>query len=167
VAPLPPTDDTNVAISDGGDRKVSKRFKIVHVDKDGKTVTEDWVGPMAGPDPRPFPRPNVNINVRSANCGNGGPDGYKEMVINKGPGDKRVMIICNDRIERVVAIGKANMEKSKDIRRMAYVHALESLHHARERVANDERMAADAKRDALESIDDSIKDVEGDMANPD
>lgn len=152
VAPLPPTDDSNVAVSDGGVRKVSKRFKIVRVDKDGKAVTEDWVGPVNVPD------------VRSSNCG-GGDD--RNMVVNKTRGDKHIIIICNDRIERVVAMSAANLEKSKDIQRSAYAHALESLHRARERVASDERMAADAKRDALESIDDSIRDMEADMANPD
>ncbi|HEX7849550.1 MAG TPA: hypothetical protein VF485_07445, partial [Sphingomonas sp.] len=126
-----------------------------------------WVGPMAGPDPRPFPQPNVNINVRSANCGNAGPGGDKEMVINKGQGDRRVMIICNDRIERVVTLSTAKLEKSKDIQRLAYSRALESLRGARARIANDPRMSDDQKREALEGIDDSIKDLSSDMANPD
>lgn len=152
VAPLPPIDGSNVAISDGGTRKVSKRFKIVRVGKDGNSVTEDWVGPVNVPD------------VRSSNCG-GGDD--RNMVVNKTRGDKRIVIICNDRIERVVAMSNANIEKSKDIQRMAYAHALEGLHRARERVARDERMGAEAKRDALESIDDSIRDMQADMANPD
>ena len=152
VAPLPPIDGSNVVISDNGTRKTSKRVKIVRVDKDGNSVTEDWVGPINVPD------------VRSSNCG-GGDD--RNMVVNKTRGDKRIVIICNDRIERVVAMSNANIEKSKDIQRMAYAHALESLHRARERVAADERMGAEAKRDALESIDDSIRDMQADMANPD
>jgi len=152
VAPLPPIDGSNVVISDNGTRKTSKRVKIVRVDKDGNSVTEDWVGPINVPD------------VRSSNCG-GGDD--RNMVVNKTRGDKRIVIICNDRIERVVAMSNANIEKSKDIQRMAYAHALESLHRARERVARDERMGAEAKRDALESIDDSIRDMQADMANPD
>jgi hypothetical protein len=64
-------------------------------------------------------------------------------------------------------MSKATMEKSKDIQRMAYTHALEGLHRARERVAGDERMAAEAKRDALDSIDESIREMEADLANPD
>lgn len=155
VAPLPPTDDSNAAVSDGGVRKVSKRFKIVRVDKDGKAVTEDWVGPINVPD------------VRNSNCGTGSSGDDRNMVINKMRGDKRIIIICNDRIDRVVTMSKATMEKSKDIQRMAYAHALESLHRARERVARDERMGAEAQRDALESIDHSIRDMEADMANPD
>lgn len=152
VAPLPRSDDSNVAISDGGTRKISKRFKIVRVDKDGKAVSENWVGPINVPD------------VRSSNCG-GGDD--RNMVVNKTRGDKRIIIICNDRIERVVSMNKANFERSKDVERTAYAHALEGLNRARARVAGDDRMNAEAKRDALESIDDSIRDVQADMANPD
>ena len=152
VAPPQRIDDADVATSDGGTKKMSKRFKIVRVDKDGKAVTEDWVGPINVPD------------VRSSNCG-GGDD--RNMVVNKTRGDKRIIIICNDRIERVVTMNKANLEKSGEIQRMAYTHALEGLRRARERVAADERMGAEAKRDALESIDDSIRDMQADMANPD
>jgi len=152
VAPPQRIDDADVATSDGGTKKMSKRFKIVRVDKDGKAVTEDWVGPINVPD------------VRSSNCG-GGDD--RNMVVNKTRGDKRIIIICNDRIERVVTMNKANLEKSGEIQRMAYTHALEGLRRARERVAADERMGAEAKRDALESIDASIRDMQADMANPD
>ena len=152
VAPPQRIDDADVATSDGGTKKMSKRFKIVRVDKDGKAVTEDWVGPINVPD------------VRSSNCG-GGDD--RNMVVNKTRGDKRIIIICNDRIERVVTMNKANLEKSGEIQRMAYTHALEGLRRARERVAADERMGAEAKRDALESIDDSIRDMQADMAHPD
>jgi bla regulator protein blaR1 len=44
---------------------------------------------------------------------------------------------------------------------------LEGLHRARERIAENDRMSAEEKREALEGIDDSIKDMEADMANPD
>jgi len=146
----PPAEPWTVAV-DGDGKKIDKRFKIVLADKDGKAVTEDWVGPVNVPD------------VRSRNCGGGG----DRMVINKMNGDKHVIIVCNDRIERVVTMNKANLEKSGEIQRMAYTHALEGLRRARERVAGDERMGAEAKRDALESIDDSIKDMEANIANPD
>jgi len=153
VAPVTPADDASAAVSDGGTRKMSKRFKIVRVDKDGKALTEDWVGPVNVPD------------VRSTNCGSGGDD--RNMVVNKMRGDKRIIIICNDRIERVVTMSNANLERSKGVERAAYAHALESLNRARARVAEDDRMSAEAKREALESIDDSIRDMEADMANPD
>ena len=149
--PAPPADAMTVTVDSDG-KKVGKRFKIVRVNKDGKTVTEDWVGPINVPE------------VRNSNCG-GGDD--RNMVVNKMSGDKRIIIICNDRIERVVTMSKVNMEKSKDVQRMAYVHALESLHRARERVAENERLSAEEKREALEGIDDSIKDMEADIANPD
>jgi len=164
--PLPPSapaaaepparpDDAMAVTVDNDGRKVGKRIKIVRVNKDGKMLSEDWVGPINVPD------------VRSTNCGTGASKDDHDMVVNKMSGDKRIIIICNDRIERVVTLSKANLERSKDIQRQAYAHALEGLHRARERIANDERMSAEERRDALESIDDSIKDMEADLANPD
>jgi beta-lactamase regulating signal transducer with metallopeptidase domain len=149
--PASPDDAMSVTVDNDG-KRVGKRVKIVRINKDGKMLSEDWVGPINVPD------------VRSRNCG-GGDD--RNMVVNKMSGDKRIIIICNDRIERVVTMSKANMEKSKDIQRMAYAHALEGLHRARERLAENERLSAEEKREALDSIDDSIKDMEADLANPD
>jgi hypothetical protein len=149
--PASPDDAMSVTV-DNDDKRVGKRIKIVRMNKDGTMLSEDWVGPINVPD------------VRSRNCG-GGDD--RNMVVNKMSGDKRIIIICNDRIERVVTMSKANIEKSKDIQRNAYAHALEGLQRARDRVAGNDRMSAEEKRDALDSIDDSIKDMEADMANPD
>jgi beta-lactamase regulating signal transducer with metallopeptidase domain len=152
-AEMPPMPDDAMAVTvDNDGKRVGKRVKIVRMNKDGKMLSEDWVGPINVPD------------VRNSNCG-GGDD--RNMVVNKMSGDKRIIIICNDRIERVVTMSKANIEKSKDIQRNAYAHALEGLHRARERIAENERLSAEEKREALEGIDDSIKDMEGDMADPD
>jgi len=153
--PMAPEAGVSDTMSDGSGRKIGKRFKIVRMNKDGKMLSEDWVGPINVPD------------VRSSNCGTGEAGDDRNMVVNKVSGDKRIIIICNDRIERVVTLNKANIEKSKDIQRMAYAHALEGLHRARERIAENDRLSAGEKRDALEGIDDSIKDMEADMANPD
>lgn len=152
-ADMPPMPEDAMAVAvDNDGKRVGKRVKIVRMNKDGKTISEDWVGPINVPD------------VRSTNCGSGDD---RNMVVNKMSGDKRIIIICNDRIERVVTMSKANVEKSKDIQRNAYAHALEGLHRARERVAENDRLTAEEKRDALESIDDSIGDMQADMANPD
>jgi beta-lactamase regulating signal transducer with metallopeptidase domain len=152
-AEMPPMPDDAMAVTvDNDGKRVGKRVKIVRMNKDGKMLSEDWVGPINVPD------------VRNSNCG-GGDD--RNMVVNKMSGDKRIIIICNDRIERVVTMSKANIEKSKDIQRNAYAHALEGLHRARERIAENERLSAEEKREALEGIDDSIKDMEGDMADSD
>jgi beta-lactamase regulating signal transducer with metallopeptidase domain len=166
--PAAPDDAVSVTVDNDG-KKIGRRVKIVRISRDGKAVSEDWVGPIDVP------------AIRSSNCDvdqkrNGSLVLTADrMTITKdtitkdkdGKTKGRVIVICNDRIERVVAMSKANMEKSRDIQRMSYSRALESLHRARERVAGDERMGAEAKRDALESIDDSIKDMETDMANPD
>jgi len=166
VAPPASPDDAMSVTVDSDGKKVSKRYKIVRIDKDGKTVTEDWVGPI-NPDVRVNVHPDVHVNVRSANCDVGPAADDRNMVINKVDGDKRMIIICKNRIEKVASRAADDASRAKDIQRTAYAHALEGLRNARQRVANDDRMSADAKRDALEGIDDSIKDMEADMASPD
>ena len=89
------------------------------------------------------------------------------MVINKMDGKKQVIIICQNRIEKVAMRAADEAVRAKDIQRMAYTRALEGLRNARQRIANDERMGAEERRDALQGIDESIKDMESDMANPD
>ena len=152
--PAPPEDAMPVSADNDGKKEI-KRFKIVRVNKDGKTLSEDWVGPVNVPE------------VRSTNCSGDGPKGDREMVINKMDGKKHVIIICQNRIEKVAMRAADEANRAKDIQRMAYTRALEGLRNARQRIANDERMSAEERRDALQGIDESIKDMESDMANPD
>jgi beta-lactamase regulating signal transducer with metallopeptidase domain len=162
-------DDTMSVIVDNDGKKIGKRIKIVRLDKDGKALSEDWVGPIDVP------------QIRSSNCDvdrnrNGSLVLTADtMTVTKdtitkdkdGKTKGRIIVICNDRIERVVAMSKVTMERSKDAQRAAYAHALESLHHAREGIASNPNMSAEAKREALDSIDNSIRDMEADTARPD
>ena len=161
--PAAPDDAVSVTVDNDG-KKIGKRIKIVRLDQDGKAFSEDWIGPIDGP------------QIRSSNCDvdrtrNGSLVVTADtMTVTKdkdGKAKGRLIVICKDRIERVVAMSKVSMEKSKDAQRMAYTHALESLHRARERIASNPGMSADEKRDALQSIDDSIRDIQADTANPD
>ena len=152
--PASPEDAMPVSADNDGKKEI-KRFKIVRVNKDGKTLSEDWVGPVNVPE------------VRSTNCSGDGPKGDREMVINKIDGKKHVIIICQNRIEKVAMRAADEANRAKDIQRMAYTRALEGLRNARQRIANDERMSAEERRDALQGIDESITDMESDMANPD
>jgi uncharacterized protein YbaA (DUF1428 family) len=89
------------------------------------------------------------------------------MVVNKNDGQKRIIIICNDRIERVVTLSMNNAMKAKDIERMAYSNALRGLRNARNAIANDPNMKDNERKEALDGIDSSIKDMEADLAKPD
>ncbi|WP_294040682.1 M56 family metallopeptidase [Sphingomonas sp.] len=146
-----------------------KKIKIVKIDKDGNTISEDIKDIPDVPDmPELANIPELkNIpDVRSRRCGGG--NGKREsMVIDKSRGDKKIMIICTDRIERLASISADNAVKSRDIQRMAYDRALKGLRSARASIAGNVDMPADARREALEGIDESIRDMESDRAERD
>lgn len=153
--PAPPAEPWTVTADNDG-TKGGKRVKLVRINRDGKMLSEDWVGPL-----------EVNVpDVRSTNC-RGGPNADREMVINKMDGKKRVIIICEDRLQRVAMRAADEAMRGKDMQRRAYAQALEGLNRARARIAGNDRMSADEKRDALQSIDESAKELQAEMANPD
>jgi beta-lactamase regulating signal transducer with metallopeptidase domain len=126
-------------------------MKMSRRDKDGKIVTEDFSG--------------IAPQVTEMNCGDKGPG--REMVINNAKDGKRVMIICTDRIERMASAAADQAERAGDIQRKAYSQALEGLRRARERMSNDGSLSGDKRREALEGMDDAIRDLEADMAEAD
>lgn len=128
-----------------------KKIKIIKMDKDGRVLSEEVQG---------IP------DIASINCdrdGKGGRDS-EEMVVNKVKNGRRAIVICTDRIERVAAAGAAEAGRAGDIQRRAYTSALAGLRNARAGIANDQAMAAEAKAGALEGIDESITELEADLA---
>lgn len=142
-----------------------KKIKIVKLDKDGNTISED-VTDM--PDVRDMPNMAAlkdMPDIRSRRCGG---DGKSEsMVIDKSRGGKKVMVICTDRIERMASFAAGNAVRAKNIQRMAYDRALKGLRNARASIANNISMSAEDRKDALDDIDDSIRDMESDRADAD
>ena len=86
------------------------------------------------------------------------------MVLNEKRGGKRVMIICTNRIERVAREGAAMAANAKDIERNAYRSALAGLRNAQERMRSDTMMGEEARKEAVLAIDQSIKEIEEDLA---
>jgi beta-lactamase regulating signal transducer with metallopeptidase domain len=102
--------------------------------------------------------------VRSASC----PDaGSRQMVINDDHGPKHKIIICTNRIDHAARDAARTAANSKDIERNAYQSALKSLQSTRDRMANDPNVTGDARREALAGIDESIADIQADMADAD
>jgi len=85
-------------------------------------------------------------------------------VLNEKRDGKRVMIICTNRIERVAREGAAVAANAKDIERNAYRSALAGLRSAQERMRSDTRMGEEARKEAVLAIDQSIKEIEEDLA---
>jgi hypothetical protein len=100
--------------------------------------------------------------VSSANCGGGD---VKHLVINDQAGGKNRIIICEDRIAKVAAQGEEMAANSAEIERNAYRAALSGLRGARDGVAKDSRLTAAERDEALKSIDESIREMQDDLAH--
>jgi len=159
--PAPPVwgdDEDGVTTTVSPDGKVTKRkvVRIVRRDKDGKMTTEDFRGMGAMPPMPPMPE------ISSRNCPG---DGQRhETVINEKKGDKRIIIICTNRIEKIAREGAAMAARSKDIERNAYRSALEGLRNAQARMRSDQAMGEVARNEAIRAIDEAIRDMEENIA---
>jgi len=157
LAPPPPPgsdeDSDTMTVSPDGKVTRHKIVRIIRRDKDGKVPREDFEVTLATPE---IPE------ISSRNCPG---DGERhQMVLNEKKDGKRVMIICTNRIERVAREGAAMAANAKDIERNAYRSALAGLRSAQERMRSDTRMGEDARKEAIQAIDQSIREIEEDLA---
>lgn len=143
-----------------------RKIKIVKLDKDGKTISEETTDIPDAAEIANMTAMKSIPDVRSGRCG-GGNGKPETMVIDKSKGDRKIMLICTDRIERMASMQADRMAKSKDIRRMAYERALVGLRNARANIASNMSMPAEDRKDALDDIDDSIREMEADRAERD
>ncbi|MBY8827279.1 M56 family metallopeptidase [Hephaestia mangrovi] len=100
--------------------------------------------------------------VSSANCGRAD---AKQMVIHDQSGGRNRIIICNDRIAMVAAKASGMAVNSAEIERNAYRSALAGLQTARSKVMSDQRLGAEERDQALRSIDESMKEMQDDLAH--
>ena len=118
--------------------------------------------------------------VIEGNCGNEGhPGAY---VINRRQGDRTVMVVCNDRINATVqaatasgaqataaaasAQAAANIDVAA-IQRNALTGALAGLRGTRVTLATNPNLSAEDRKEALAGIDESIAELEHQIAHPD
>ena len=104
--------------------------------------------------------PEVNERV----CTDGRDGDARQFVINRQDGDKRIMIICSNRIEKAAAEGAEIAVNSKDIERSALRSAISGLRSARAGIAGNMSMSAEVRAQALAGIDEGIAEVESDIA---
>jgi bla regulator protein BlaR1 len=100
-------------------------------------------------------------------CADGRDGDAKQFVVNRKDGDKRIMIICSNRIEKAAAEGAEMAANSKDIQRSALRSAMSGLRSARAGIAGNMSMSAEARAEALAGIDKGIAEVEADIAKAD
>ena len=167
VPPAPPAADAPpappmTAEADGDDSMAAaddgkhEHRRIVRLDKDGKMTTEDFPGMSA----------LANMpEVKSASCPGDG-DSH-QTVLHPQRGDKKIVIICTNRIEKLAREGEALAANSKEIERNAYQSALAGLRAARDHMRADRSMQEDARKAAMQAMEESIKEVEADLAKVD
>jgi beta-lactamase regulating signal transducer with metallopeptidase domain len=118
--------------------------------------------------------------VIDGNCGNEGQPGA--YVINRRQGDHTVMVVCNDRINATVqaatasgahataaaasAQAAANIDVAA-IQRNALTSALAGLRGTRATLAANPNLSGEDRTEALADIDESIAELEHQMAHPD
>ena len=110
-------------------------------------------------DAPPIPIPEIS----SQNCPG---DGDRHAtVLHQQKGDKRIIIICTNRIEHLAREGAAMAANSADIERNAYRSALSGLRAAREHMLANQSMKEDARKEAVQAMDESIRELEEDLAS--
>jgi beta-lactamase regulating signal transducer with metallopeptidase domain len=141
--------------------------------------------PMPAVPPVP-PTPPVVVTAARANaaepvvegsCGNEGAPGA--VVINRRQGDQTVMVVCTDRITAVTQVATAAGAQAAAagaagaaidtaaIQRNALTGALAGLRGTRATLASNPNLTGEDRREALADIDESIAEMEHQIAHPD
>ena len=101
--------------------------------------------------------------IRSATCGIGTGQ-PTSMMVRSGKGEKRMIVICTDRIRQATADAMVTASNTKDIERNAYTRALIGLTEARARIVANRDMADADRTRAVNAIDTSITEMRGQIA---
>jgi len=103
--------------------------------------------------------------ISSRNCPGDGK--RQETVIHEKKGDKRIIVICTNRIEKLAHDGAVLAMQSRDIQREAYRSALDGLRSAQARMRANRAMGEQARDEAIRAIDGAIDDMEVRMTKGD
>ena len=176
-APPPPTptahDVRNVVITKDG-----KTTRYEAADIDAHLAAHDRVAirPMVPHGSRMIVKmeddPATRIEVQSipavssAECGIG-TGKPSSMVIDTGRGQKRQIVICTDRIEKITAEAMVTARNSGAMERNAYTQGLKGLTDARTKIVSDAGMGEADRARALSAIDQSIVEMKSQLARMD
>ncbi|VVT03736.1 conserved membrane hypothetical protein [Sphingomonas sp. EC-HK361] len=124
--------------------------------------------PPVPPAPPRVPEAYADIpQISSRNCSGRDGGGSREVVIHRKDGDKRMMVICTNRIEKMAAESAEMAANSKDMQRHALESALAGLTSARASITANRDMSEAQRREALAGIDTSLAEIQADIARGD
>lgn len=140
----------------GGKDKGSKtEARVIRMQGDGKDFV--WTGDL-----------KVDVDVKSMKCGGSKDDSVK---IEKREGDKRVIILCTDRIDMRAEAAASQAKGAEALARRAQVfalasadmgkrHAVMGLKMAKSSIEAQTDLSAEQKAAALKGIDDAMRELE-------
>lgn len=105
--------------------------------------------------------------VAERNCNNGKDGGPTDVVVNAAKGEKRMIVICTNRIEAMVTAGNVASINAEQIRRTAMQTALASVQASRADIASNRSMSDADRKEALAEMDQALTELRFEMASPD
>lgn len=145
-APGAPSARTTTTDKDG---KRVKKIVIVHSDGEQKEVALPDVAAIRAATPE----------VRDGNCGAGAPT-----VEQRTEAGRKIMLVCQDRIEAMAAKAQAMAIRSKALGLRTAMASLRAARHSIEA----EKSLSDAQRDeALAGIDQAMEEIQSEASQPD
>lgn len=105
--------------------------------------------------------------VTERNCSTGKDGGPKDVVVNAAKGEKRMIVICANRIEAMVTAGNAAAINVEQIRRNAMQTALASVQASRADIAGNRSMNDADRKEALAEMDQALAELRTKMTSPD
>jgi beta-lactamase regulating signal transducer with metallopeptidase domain len=139
--------------SKGKDAKGKVETRVIRLKGEGKDMV--FTGDM-------------DVDVKSMKCGGSKDDSVK---IEKRDGDKRIVVLCTDRIEMRASAAEAHAKGAEALARRAEVfaiasaemgkrHAVMGLKMARRSIEEQTDLGAEQKAAALKGIDDAMRELE-------
>ncbi len=171
-------DGAPIVISDDGDAdgegiggkdgvKTVFSTRIITRDKNGKTVTDDSKGE------RIFLFSDKQLNgqpitislpeIDTKDCPDAAGKAGQQIIEEQKEGQRRI-ILCRNRIHKLAIEHAQLAANSASIQRRAYQSALDGVRAARDRMAANSGLAADARAQALTALDQAIAELEKNIA---
>lgn len=166
-APSPPAAPAR-AISDEAAKTTVKHVVVKRVGKDGKltTTTSDSEGGFTDAETEAMVQRALAAapEVHERNCTDADGGDHRQVTINRQDGDKRIMIVCTNRIDAITARAAKTAVQSVEVHRSAMKAAMAGITAARESILTDRNLSEAQRRAALSGLDEAIAEMRSEQA---
>lgn len=156
MAPMPPMAPMTADMSDMPKVPGTYRSRVITT-RDGKTI-------RIGDNGRAYAMPPIPM-VRSQACGTGGSDTRTSYTTVNGTTRQQVTVICTDRIEQRARQASATALSAQRTAQVNMRIALASIENARSSIARDRNLSEEARREALNGLNEAKAQLKSEMAN--